>query len=52
MKSPVKKVLKQLKPYSFLLVLAVLSALISVSLTLYVPVLVGYAIDNIIAIIW
>ena len=49
MKSPVKKVLKQLKPYSFLLVLAVLSALISVSLTLYVPVLVGYAIDNIIA---
>ena len=49
MKSPVKKVLRQLKPYSFLLVMAVLSALISVSLTLYVPVLVGYAIDNIIA---
>lgn len=48
-KSPVKKVLKKLTPYSFLLVLAVLSALISVSLTLYVPVLVGHAIDNIIS---
>ena len=46
--SPVKKVLRQLKPYRFLLLLSVIFALISVSLTLYVPVLVGHAIDRII----
>lgn len=44
----VKKVLKKLKPYRFILAAAVLCALVSVSLTLYVPVLVGYAIDRII----
>ena len=46
--SPVKKVLRQLRPYRFLLVLAVLCALVGVSLTLYIPVLVGKAIDRII----
>ena len=46
--SPVKKVLRQLKPYRLQLGLAVLFALISVSLTLYVPVLVGHAIDRIV----
>lgn len=45
--SPVKKVLKKLKPYRFILAAAVLCALVSVSLTLYVPVLVGHAIDRI-----
>ena len=46
--SSVKKVLKYLKPYRFLLILAVLFAVVSVSLTLYIPVLVGNAIDHII----
>ena len=47
--SPVKKVLKKLKPYRFILLLAVLFALVGVSLTLYIPVLVGRAIDRIIS---
>ena len=47
-KSAVLKVLKKIKPYSGYLVLAILSAVISVSLTLYIPVLTGNAIDNII----
>ena len=46
--SSVKKVLKKIKPYSFYLILALVSAIISVSLTLYIPVLTGNAIDNII----
>ncbi len=46
--SPVIKVLKKIKPYTGYLVLALLSAVISVSLTLYIPVLTGQAIDNII----
>lgn len=46
--SSVLKVLKKIKPYSGYLVLATLSAVISVSLTLYIPVLTGRAIDNII----
>ncbi len=46
--SSVLKVLKKIKPYSGYLVLAMLSAVISVSLTLYIPVLTGRAIDNII----
>ena len=45
--SSVKKVLKKIKPYSFYLILALVSAIISVSLTLYIPVLTGNAIDNI-----
>ncbi len=46
--SPVTKVLKKLRPYRLLLVCAVLFALVSVSLTLYIPVLIGQAIDRII----
>ena len=47
-KSVVRRVLKYMKPYKGLLALAILSAIISVSLTLYIPVLTGNAIDNII----
>ena len=47
-KSVVRRVLKYIKPYKGLLALAILSAIISVSLTLYIPVLTGTAIDNII----
>lgn len=47
-KSAVSKVLKKIKPYSGYLLLAIISALISVSLTLYIPVLTGQAIDNIV----
>ncbi|MBQ1806389.1 MAG: ABC transporter ATP-binding protein, partial [Ruminococcus sp.] len=46
--APVKKVLRSLRPYLPLLTAAVVSALISVSLTLYIPVLIGHAIDRII----
>ena len=46
--APVKKVLKRLRPYRLTLVAAVLCALVSVSLTLLIPVLVGRAIDRII----
>ena len=46
--SSVKKVLKKIKSYSLYLILALVSAIISVSLTLYIPVLTGNAIDNII----
>lgn len=47
-KSVVSKVLKKIKPYYGYLLLALLSAVISVSLTLYIPVLTGQAVDNII----
>lgn len=47
-KSVLKKVLHYVKPHWIYLVLAIISALISVSLTLYIPVLTGKAIDNII----
>lgn len=47
-KSVVRRVLKYIKPYKGLLALAILSAIISVSLTLYIPVLTGNAVDNII----
>ena len=46
--SPVKKVLKRLRPYRLQLSAAVVCALVSVSLTLLIPVLVGKAIDRII----
>lgn len=39
------KVLKFIKPHIFLLILAVLCAFVSVSLTLYIPVMVGNAVD-------
>ncbi|MBU5462309.1 ABC transporter ATP-binding protein [Lachnoclostridium sp. MSJ-17] len=47
--SAVKKLLPRLKSHTGLLILAMLSAVISISLTLLIPVLVGRAIDNIIA---
>lgn len=47
-KSAVSKVLKKIKPYTGYLILSIISAVISVSLTLYIPVLTGNAIDNII----
>ena len=47
--SAVKKLLPRLKNHTGLLILAMLSAVVSISLTLLIPVLVGNAIDNIIA---
>ncbi len=47
-KSSVSKILKRIKPYTAFVLLALLSAIVSVSLTLYIPVLTGKAIDNII----
>lgn len=47
--SVVKKVLKYSKTYLPYFIFALIFAIISVSLTLYIPVLVGQAIDNIIA---
>ncbi|MCQ2514983.1 MAG: ABC transporter ATP-binding protein/permease [Ruminococcus sp.] len=47
-KSTVSKILKKIRPYIGYLILALISAVISVSLTLYIPVLTGRAIDNII----
>ena len=47
--SVIKKVLRYSKPYMAYFVLAIIFALISVSCTLYIPVLIGQAIDNIVA---
>lgn len=49
-KSSISPVLRTLKPYLGLLALAMLSALLSISLTLYIPVLIGEAIDKIIGV--
>ncbi len=43
----VKKVLRYLKKYTFQISFAILIAFVSVILTLYVPILIGYAIDEI-----
>lgn len=43
-----KRVLSYIRPYSFSLVLSILCAIVNVALTLYVPVLIGDAIDCII----
>lgn len=47
-KSVVSKIIKKIKPYWLYLAIALISAIISVSLTLYIPVLIGDAVDNII----
>ena len=47
-KSTVSKILSKIKPYTGYLIIALISAIISVSLTLYIPVLIGQAIDNIV----
>lgn len=46
-KEEIKKVLKYLKKYWFYLILSLFLAFVSVILTLYIPVLTGDAIDNI-----
>lgn len=46
--SSVKRVLKYIKKYSFLLIISVLLAVITVGLTLYIPIIIGDAIDLII----
>ena len=47
-KSLVKPLIKYIKPYWWLLVASVLFAAVSVALTLYAPILMGYGIDKII----
>ena len=50
MKNPsVTNLLHRLTPHRGLLILALLSAVVSISLTLLIPVLVGQAVDNIVA---
>ena len=43
-----KKVLRRVKPYSFALLMSLALALVQVAMTLYIPILVGNAIDCII----
>ena len=47
--STLKKVLRRLKPYTFAIVLSLLSAAVSVVMSLYIPVLIGKAIDCIVS---
>ena len=47
-KGTLKKVLKYLQPYWVLVALSILLSAVIVALTLYVPVLIGQAIDHII----
>ncbi len=50
MKNPsVTKLIHRLTPHRGLLILALLSAVVSISLTLLIPVLVGQAVDNVVA---
>ena len=46
--STLKKVLRRLKPHTFAIVLSLLSAAVSVAMSLYIPVLIGRAIDCIV----
>ncbi|CVI73503.1 putative ABC transporter ATP-binding protein [Clostridiales bacterium CHKCI001] len=43
------KVLRSIRPYWFLVVLSFVMAAVTVALTLYVPILIGYAVDEIVA---
>lgn len=47
-KNTLKKVWKYINRYRFSLCMSILLAAITVALTLYVPILVGYAVDNIV----
>lgn len=47
-KSLIKTLMKYIKPYWWLLAASVLFAVVSVALTLYAPILMGYGIDKII----
>ena len=46
--STLKKVLRRLKPHTFAIVLSLISAAVSVVMSLYIPVLIGRAIDCIV----
>ena len=46
--SSIKRVLKYIKKYSFLLIISILLAVLTVGLTLYIPIIIGDAIDLII----
>lgn len=46
--STLRKVLRRLKPHTFAIVLSLLSAAVSVVMSLYIPVLIGRAIDCIV----
>ena len=46
--STLKKVLRRLKPHTFAIVLSLISAAVSVVMSLYIPVLIGWAIDCIV----
>lgn len=46
--SSIKRVLKYIKKYSFLLIISILLAVVTVGLTLYIPIIIGDAIDLII----
>jgi len=48
-KSTLKTVLAYLKPYRLFLVLSLILALITVALTLYIPILTGQAVDRIVS---
>lgn len=47
--SAVKPLLKYIKPYSWMIVISLILAVVSVVLTLYAPILMGHGIDKIIA---
>lgn len=47
--SAIKPLLRYIKPYSWMLVISLIFAVISVALTLYAPILMGHGIDKIIA---
>ncbi len=49
-KSTLKRVLSYIKPYSIYLVFSLLLTLVNVALTLYVPILIGDAVDYIVGI--
>src|SRR5574344_1000092 len=48
-KNTIKKVLKYIKHYSFLSLLSLIFAALTVALTLYVPILIGQGIDCIVS---
>ena len=48
-KETVRKLLKMIRPYRFQLVISLLTAFVSVVLTLYLPILTGRALDHIVS---
>lgn len=47
-KETIRKVLRYIKRYWLYLILSLMLAMVTVALTLYIPILTGYAIDNIV----